>query len=131
MIWSQNIVCYKYTNKRRKNRPEFSKYSPPYPLYLSGEQIYTRFLYSRTFKIKSRSTASVSSSKDDKTKVNKFFCKILGRFKICPTFALSQSDGAIAQLVEQRTENPCVPGSIPGGTTLKKRVTQYGSLFYT
>ena len=26
--------------------------------------------------------------------------------------------GAIAQLVEQRTENPCVPGSIPGGTTI-------------
>ena len=26
-------------------------------------------------------------------------------------------DGAIAQMVEQRTENPCVPGSIPGGTT--------------
>jgi hypothetical protein len=25
--------------------------------------------------------------------------------------------GAIAQSVEQRTENPCVPGSIPGGTT--------------
>ncbi len=29
----------------------------------------------------------------------------------------SQKKGAIAQLVEQRTENPCVPGSIPGGTT--------------
>ena len=28
--------------------------------------------------------------------------------------------GALAQLVEQRTENPCVPGSIPGGTTTKK-----------
>ena len=28
--------------------------------------------------------------------------------------------GAIAQLVEQRTENPCVPGSIPGGTTLNR-----------
>ena len=28
--------------------------------------------------------------------------------------------GAIAQLVEQRTENPCVPGSIPGGTTKTK-----------
>ena len=28
-----------------------------------------------------------------------------------------QKSGAIAQLVEQRTENPCVPGSIPGGTT--------------
>ena len=28
-----------------------------------------------------------------------------------------RQQGAIAQLVEQRTENPCVPGSIPGGTT--------------
>ena len=27
--------------------------------------------------------------------------------------------GTLAQLVEQWTENPCVPGSIPGGTTLK------------
>ena len=27
--------------------------------------------------------------------------------------------GAIAKLLEQRTENPCVPGSIPGGTTLQ------------
>ena len=26
-------------------------------------------------------------------------------------------NGTLAQLVEQRTENPCVPGSIPGGTT--------------
>ena len=32
--------------------------------------------------------------------------------------------GAIAQLVEQRTENPCVPGSIPGGTTFLKGVTR-------
>ena len=40
------------------------------------------------------------------------------------TFApVKQSNGAIAQLVEQRTENPCVPGSIPGGTTFKKRET--------
>ena len=30
------------------------------------------------------------------------------------------SDGVIAQLVEQRTENPCVPGSIPGDTTENK-----------
>ena len=28
-----------------------------------------------------------------------------------------KTKGAIAQLVEQRTENPCVPGSTPGGTT--------------
>ena len=32
-----------------------------------------------------------------------------GRTKIHP--------GTLAQLVEQRTENLCVPGSIPGGTT--------------
>ena len=31
------------------------------------------------------------------------------------------NDGAIAQLVEHRTENPCVPGSIPGGTTAKSK----------
>ena len=42
-----------------------------------------------------------------------------------PTFAAViekrlRTAGAIAQLVEQRTENPCVPGSIPGGTTLKR-----------
>ena len=37
-----------------------------------------------------------------------------------PTFApANKKQGAIAQLVEQRTENPCVPGSIPGGTTCK------------
>ncbi|MCW3077971.1 MAG: hypothetical protein JWO32_2580 [Bacteroidetes bacterium] len=29
--------------------------------------------------------------------------------------------GALAQMVEQRTENPCVPGSIPGGTTVKRQ----------
>ena len=33
-------------------------------------------------------------------------------------YRTEQSQGAIAQLVEQRTENPCVPGSIPGGTTI-------------
>jgi hypothetical protein len=32
-----------------------------------------------------------------------------------------KANGALAQLVEQWTENPCVPGSIPGGTTLKTR----------
>ena len=29
-------------------------------------------------------------------------------------------DGAVAQLVEQRTENPCVGGSIPPHTTTSK-----------
>ena len=32
----------------------------------------------------------------------------------------TQNSGAIAQLVEQRTENPCVPGSNPGGTTKRE-----------
>ena len=31
-----------------------------------------------------------------------------------------QSYGFIAQLVEQETENPCVPGSIPGEGTKQK-----------
>jgi hypothetical protein len=30
-----------------------------------------------------------------------------------------EKDGAVAQLVEQRTENPCVAGSIPAHTTSK------------
>ena len=37
--------------------------------------------------------------------------------------------GALAQLVEQRTENPCVPGSIPGGTTLLKSL-KFSDFFY-
>ena len=40
--------------------------------------------------------------------------------KSLPLHPLNKSNGAIAQLVEQRTENPCVPGSIPGGTTSEK-----------
>ena len=34
--------------------------------------------------------------------------------------------GALAQLVEQRTENPCVPGSIPGGTTTETQSEKIG-----
>ena len=59
----------------------------------------------------------------DRDKIYKIFSKKFADKKILPTFALaitkSVVDGAIAQLVEQRTENPCVPGSIPGGTTWK------------
>ena len=42
-----------------------------------------------------------------------------------------QKQGTLAQLVEQWTENPCVPGSIPGGTT-DKPITEklMGFLFY-
>ncbi len=43
------------------------------------------------------------------------------------TFAPAKSDGALAQLVEHRTENPCVPGSIPGGTTRKGGCVKIGT----
>ena len=46
-----------------------------------------------------------------KPKIN--FGRIEHSFYICSPIL----SGALAQLVEQRTENPCVPGSIPGGTT--------------
>ena len=32
-------------------------------------------------------------------------------------------------MVEQRTENPCVPGSIPGGTTYKELLIKSDSFF--
>ena len=42
-------------------------------------------------------------------------------------FLQPQYGGTVAQLVEQRTENPRVTGSIPVGTTTKKR--RMASLF--
>jgi hypothetical protein len=32
-------------------------------------------------------------------------------------YLVISNEGTLAQMVEQWTENPCVPGSIPGGTT--------------
>ena len=52
-----------------------------------------------------------------------FLYNYLHRREKTPTFAPANPKrrratvGVIAQLVEQRTENPCVPGSIPGDTT--------------
>ena len=52
-----------------------------------------------------------------------FFENSLQFQKLClPLQPQTRKIGAIAQLVEQRTENPCVPGSIPGGTTLKRLI---------
>ncbi len=42
-----------------------------------------------------------------RVKINVYLCALVQREK----------KGTIAQLVEQRTENPCVLGSIPSGTT--------------
>ena len=47
------------------------------------------------------------------------FWHIRKKVYLC-TRKTKKGNGAIAQLVEQRTENPCVPGSIPGGTTIPK-----------
>ena len=53
--------------------------------------------------------------------MQKNFFKNLHSRKKVPNFAAQKGKrGAIAQLVEQRTENPCDPGSIPGGTTKAK-----------
>ena len=53
-----------------------------------------------------------------------YFMKFLQNCLVFQKFAVHlhslNKRGTIAQLVEQRTENPCVPGSIPGGTTKEK-----------
>ena len=48
-----------------------------------------------------------------------FFKKACTKQKLTLSLHSQNKSGTIAQLVEQRTENPCVPGSIPGGTTQK------------
>ena len=53
------------------------------------------------------------------------FCKNENSF----IFALSIK-GALAQLVEQWTENPCVPSSILGGTTESPDIFVWGFLFW-
>ena len=44
-------------------------------------------------------------------------------------FAPSNEKGAIAQLVEQRTENPCVPRSIRGAPLKIKELQKCDSFF--
>ena len=45
-------------------------------------------------------------------KVKKLFCTYRLNYATCDRIIVY---AALAQLVEQGTENPCVPGSIPGG----------------
>ena len=53
------------------------------------------------------------------------------RFSKVRKGGLELKNGAVAQLVEQRTENPCVGGSIPPHTTHKQRLRReiFRSLF--
>ncbi len=57
--------------------------------------------------------------------------KIFVNLKNCLILQHQNKNGAIAQSVEQRTENPCVPGSIPGGTTKKGDFAEKSSLLFT
>lgn len=64
-----------------------------------------------------------------------FIISIFSLYNICKIRKLylslqpqTRNNGAIAQLVEQRTENPCVPGSIPGGTTRKLQNASLSSI---
>ena len=58
-------------------------------------------------------------AKKHNQKIFAVFCQNICTSKKLVLPLHTQNHGAIAQLVEQRTENPCVPGSIPGGTTKK------------
>ena len=49
------------------------------------------------------------------------YCTNKKTYYICPR----NKHGTLAQMVEQWTENPCVPGSIPGGTT-KTQTAMFG-----
>ena len=60
-------------------------------------------------------------------KVDIYFASLKNTSIFAPVI---KNAGAIAQLVEQRTENPCVPGSIPGGTTDNQAVTFKVTAFF-
>ncbi len=55
------------------------------------------------------------STKDIKNEFSKL--KTIKLENLTKKFILISNNGTLAQLVEQWTENPCVPGSNPGGTT--------------
>ena len=103
--------------------------STPLMAFLGAKATKSGFLENRCKGTKKREKRKEKSEKmhaeAGKTFFSAKFLLICLRSSVfCLTFALANSEegqktqnGAIAQLVEQRTENPCVPGSIPGGTT--------------
>ena len=57
-------------------------------------------------------------------KINKRLIKKIEYFKVILRlygYNFNPQTGQIAQSVEQRTENPCVPGSIPGLATILQK----------
>ena len=53
--------------------------------------------------------------------MQKKFVYVKKMLYFCTRFS-RKSDGTLAQVVEQWTENPCVLGSTPRGTTRKKEL---------
>ena len=53
-----------------------------------------------------------------------FFAKKFCRFNNLLYLCSRKSARYLSSAVEQWTENPCVPGSIPGGTTIKVQSTK-------
>ena len=99
------------SDPRVENSPK--KYFPQ--LITLGQTVDLAFIAQ---KMQDRSSLSIG---DIKSTMQNFVekLKVLKKLFI---FAPANEEGAIAQLVEQRTENPCVPGSIPGGTTRKQSI---------
>ena len=60
-------------------------------------------------------------------KENKF--ALLSEMRLRSLISDLSVEGTLAQLVEHRTENPGVPGSIPGGTTTYKKSSAFAGLF--
>jgi len=67
---------------------------------------------------------------DKPHKVIKIFEKRLASCEIVVSLHPLIAKGALAQMVEQWTENPCVPSSILGGTTLEVIPVVYRDDFF-
>jgi hypothetical protein len=63
-------------------------------------------------------------------KKHKIIAPIFGVIGLEYYFCTPKTTGAIAQLVEQWTENPCVPGSNPGSTTFKNENSKYQKYYF-
>ena len=60
----------------------------------------------------------------------KNFLKNIVQIDFFCIFATPKTAGAVAQLVEQRTENPCVTGSIPVSTTFSNVSKEFLTRFF-
>ena len=70
---------------------------------------------------KLRKNIEKSARKIWSVRKNAYLCNPKRKERYFTELQVRKKPGAIAQLVEQRTENPCVPSSILGGTTENPR----------